>query len=81
MKHFFSLLLLLSVCDFTCGQTITGLVLHEDSYFLNKVKVSINEGNAYIYTDSIGNYSIQINSSTKRIHFIPHSLIALNWRR
>ena len=68
MKHFISLLLLLSMCNFTCGQTITGLVSFEDSYlFANNVRVS-TEGNS-TYTDSIGNYSIQVNSSTRKIRF------------
>ena len=62
------------MCNFIHGQTITGLVSFENSYYkasnvivllMNGVKKGING----TFTDSTGNYSIQISSSTKRIHF------------
>ena len=53
---------------FIYGQTITGLVSFEDSYlFANNIRVSI-EGNS-TYTDSIGNYYIQISPSAQKIRF------------
>lgn len=68
MKLFFTILLLLPLCNFVQGQIITGLVSFEDSYLpANNVNVSV-EGSR-TYTDSIGNYSIQISSSTEKIYF------------
>ena len=68
MKHFFVLLSTL-ICNFVNGQTITGLVSYEDSYLpAREVRVWTSYRNSTV-TDSIGNYSIQISPSTKKIYF------------
>ena len=62
------------MCNFIHGQTIIGLVSFENSYskasnvivlLMDGVKKGLNG----TFTDSNGNYSIQISSSTKRIRF------------
>jgi len=78
MKYLFTLLLLFSTLNFVFGETITvtGVVTHEGTGLpVSSSRVwAWGQPQASVYTDSIGNYSIQILPSTRRIGFMPNCI-------